>query len=106
MTEAVTRPKDTETIKRLEKDLLADVPGALCDLYREGGGFTVGIILLPDIKRPTEAHVTVLDGEGAKIDIFTVPADKAHDAFHHTTQYSEPLLLFLGGKEQKKKRGK
>ena len=96
MTKAVEKPKDTEAILELEKQLAEP-----SDLFRNGGGFTVSVIFAPDMKNPKTAHITVKTGDGAKIDTFKVPADKAWDAFHHTTQYSEKLLQFLGGKKGK-----
>lgn len=97
MTQAVEKPDDTQALLELEKQL-ADP----ADLYREEGGFTVSVIFLPDLKKPKEAQVSVKTRDGAKIDNFKVPADKAWEAFNHTTQFSEKLLEFLGGTKKGK----
>ncbi len=97
MTKAVEKPNDTKTILELEKQLAEPA-----DLFRNGGGFTVSAIFVPDLKKPKEAHITIKTGDGAKIDDFKVPTNKALDAFNHTTQYSEKLLKFLGGKAKGK----
>jgi hypothetical protein len=97
MPKAVEKPDDTKALLALEKQL--EEPA---DLHRNGGGFTVSAIFLPDLKTPTEVQIDVKTGDGAKIDSFKVPVgedniDKVLDAFHHTTQHSEKLLAFLGG---------
>ena len=97
MPKAVEKPKDTKAILELEKQLAEPT-----DLFRNGGGFTVSVIFLPDISKPKEAQIIVKTGDGAKIDTFKVSIAQAWDAFHHTTQYSEKLLGFLAPGRQKK----
>jgi hypothetical protein len=97
MTKAVEKPDDTKALLDLEKQL--EEPA---DLHRDGGGFSVSAILLPDLKKPKQAQIIVKTGDGAKIDTFKVPIDKALDAFHHTSQYSEKLLEYLGGTKKGK----
>lgn len=98
MTKAVEKPEDTKVLLELEKQL-----DSTADLHREGGGFTVSAIFLPDLKKPKEAQIVIKTGDGAKIDAFRVPAAQVWDVFHHPTQHSEPLLEFLGGKKKKGK---
>ena len=98
MTETVAeKPEDTKKLLALEKQLADDAY-----LHRDGGGFQVSLFLLPSIDNPKTAKLEVKTGDGAKIDTIKVELDKAWDAFHHTTQYSEKLLEFLGGKKKEK----
>lgn len=98
---------DEDEIKQLDS-LLDDVPGSLADLTREGGGYTINVIYLPELAKPTEAHVTILgagkDGDKPVLDTLKgVELDKVWDVLDHPTKYSEGLLLYLGGKERKAK---
>ena len=97
MTKAVEKPEDTQALLELERQLAETT-----DLYRNGGGFGVSVIYLPDMVKPKEAQIIVKTGDGAKIDDFKVPIAKAWDAFTHTTQYSKKLSEFLVPGRQKK----
>lgn len=115
MAKAAMPPKDQdnteEAIQQLEASL-ADVPDSLADLYRDGGGYSIGMIFLPELSKPTEVQVVIKGsaGEGSsrsEVDSFKVTLDKenpgthAMDILNHPTNYSEKLLVYLGGKEKK-----
>ena len=93
MAEAAVKPDPNEA-----RDLLAQVPTELADLSRDGGGYKVQVIYLPDIETPETAHVTVLDEKGNVIDTMNVPAKQGLDVFRHPAHYSRALSDFLAGR--------
>lgn len=92
------------------KGLLEEVPGELADLHRDGGGFNVSIVLLPDIATPREAHVTVRTEKTNVLDTFTAelnpdnPGAQIMDLLHHTSTHSVKLRNHLTGREEPKKK--
>lgn len=74
-------------------DLLSNVPKGIVDLQRDGGGYHVQLIFLPDLKKPEEAHITLFFG--AEIESFTVPFDNYKDVYFHPCGYSAKLRDYL-----------
>lgn len=48
-------------------DLLSDVPGDICDLFRKDSTIGVRVIFLPDIDKPEQAHIVIFHPETNKV---------------------------------------
>lgn len=80
-------------------DLLSQVPITLADLSRDGGGYSIQVIYLPDIEHMAdtgaEAHITIIGGKGETLDTLTIPAAEGVVAFRHPSGYSHKLRDYL-----------
>lgn len=64
------------------------------DLTREEAGYTVCLTLVPDLAAPVSGVIEIVTGK-VILDVLEVTPTNAHDAFRHTTLYSDRLREFL-----------